>query len=478
MITWKPSAAVPIVPRPTHKPPTETPPELHDLEVQLSHIPNKDVPYDEWFRIAAATHAATDGSPEGLELFRAWSRRSNKHVDGFLDERVWPYLRSDRDGGTVGPSLIARLARANGWADPELEEGFPVGPAPDPTKMRFQGIDFQDFFGGPRPGWTVYNFLPKHGVGTVYGPSGSGKSFFVLDLACSVAFNQPFWDLGIKPGNVFYVAAEGEIGMKNRAEAYRKTHNVPDRGRLTILADNPNVMLPKDVHDLIQAIKSKGEVSLVVLDTFAQVTPGANENSGEDIGLAIGHCQRIKKETGAFVLLVHHTGKDVTKGARGWSGIKAAMDMEAEVTFPDGGTTRTVTVTKQKDGESGQVFNFQLKEVDLGVDEDGRPVKSCVVQSTGVQAPKIKTKAPKHRQPPGAVCRKVMSAFADLSIMGDEVGFEDLVQTTILLLSPPLDGKDRRRDEAIRAIKTCINNDFLEPKKPGDSSILQLPDCN
>jgi hypothetical protein len=315
-------------------------------------------------------------------------------------------------------------------------------------------------------------------VGTLFGPSGSGKSFFVLDLACSVAFDQPFWDLAVKPGNVFYVAAEGGMGMKKRAEAYGKTHNVPDRDRFTFLPANPNLMKAEEVTELIKSIKSKGDVRLVIIDTFAQVTPGANENSAEDVGFALGQCGRIKDETGSFVLLVHHTGKDILKGARGWSGIKAAMDMEAEVAFPDGGHTRTVTVTKQKDGESGQVFNFQLKEVDLGVDEDGRPVKSCVVQSTGVQAPKIKTKAPKHRQPQGAVCRKVMAAFADLSIMGDEVGFEELVQTTILKLSPPLDGKDRRREEAVRAIKTCINGDYLMPKSPGNVSTLQLPDCD
>jgi RecA-family ATPase len=43
---------------------------------------------------------------------------------------------------------------------------------------------------------------------------------------------------------------------------------------------------------------------------MSAVTPGANENSGEDVGKLIEHCKLLNKKTGALVILIHHSGKD------------------------------------------------------------------------------------------------------------------------------------------------------------------------
>ena len=37
------------------------------------------------------------------------------------------------------------------------------------------------------------------------------------------------------------------------------------------------------------------------------------------------------------------------------------------------------TITKQRDGETGQAFTFNLQRVELGKDEDSSPLTSCVV---------------------------------------------------------------------------------------------------
>jgi len=52
---------------------------------------------------------------------------------------------------------------------------------------------------------------------------------------------------------------------------------------------------------------------------------GGDENSGKDMGRVIAHCKAFHKATGALVLLIHHSGKDDTKGARGWSGTRGAF---------------------------------------------------------------------------------------------------------------------------------------------------------
>mgnify|MGYP003346413027 CR=1 FL=1 len=108
---------------------------------------------------------------------------------------------------------------------------------------------------------------------------------------------------------------------------------------------------------------------VVIVDTWAQTTPGANENSGEDMGKALAHCKGIHRATGAMVMLVHHSGKDASRGARGWSGLRAAADVELEVVRAD--EARSLTVTKLKDGEDGAEFAFRLESVVLGLDEDG-----------------------------------------------------------------------------------------------------------
>ncbi|MEH8791954.1 AAA family ATPase [Klebsiella quasipneumoniae subsp. similipneumoniae] len=41
-----------------------------------------------------------------------------------------------------------------------------------------------------------------------------------------------------------------------------------------------------------------------------------DENNSQDMGRLIVGCDAIKNETSASVLLVHHSGKDETKGAR------------------------------------------------------------------------------------------------------------------------------------------------------------------
>jgi len=74
----------------------------------------------------------------------------------------------------------------------------------------------------------------------------------------------------------------------------------------------------------------------------------------------------LHETTGALVMLIHHTGKDLSRGARGWSGIKGAMHTEMTVSyFQD---MRKFEVTKQRDGEEGQAWPFRLMIVNIDLD--------------------------------------------------------------------------------------------------------------
>lgn len=87
----------------------------------------------------------------------------------------------------------------------------------------------------------------------------------------------------------------------------------------------------------------------------------------------------IRRATGAHVMLVHHTGKDQSRGARGHSSLRAAIDTEIELSRDDFGLI-TAKLTKQRDGATGGEFAFTLRQVELGRDQDGDPVTTCLVE--------------------------------------------------------------------------------------------------
>jgi hypothetical protein len=257
---------------------------------------------------------------------------------------------------------------------------------------RFTPIPDRDFKAGKPPGWLIKNVLPKAELGVVFGASGAGKSFEALDMAGAIARGIPWCGKATHKGVVLYIAAEGASGFRNRVNAYCETHDVLEMG-IYIIPAAPNFMEGDDIRDLVRAILALGvKVDLVIVDTLAQVSAGANENSGEDMGKVIGHCGTLNKVTGAMVLLVHHSGKDAGKGARGWSGIKGSLNVEIEVTRSD--SNRTTTITKMRDGEGeGDQYGFVLKTVPIGMDEDGDIVSSCVVEHGDVVAPAPREKA-------------------------------------------------------------------------------------
>jgi hypothetical protein len=212
-----------------------------------------------------------------------------------------------------------------------------------------------------------------------YGDSNVGKTYVVLDQARCIAAGEPWNGHKVKQGLVVYVASEGGTGFHKRIEAYRREHK---------LVDLPFSLIPcpVDIHSpngdtdrLIRLIKQEQEhfgqqCVLIVIDTLARAMGGGDENTSVDMGLLVRQCDRLRAATGATVNLIHHTGKDKTKGARGSSALRAATDTEIEI---DAGV---LSVEKQRDLAKVKPMNFRLKPITIGQRPDGRDVTSCVVE--------------------------------------------------------------------------------------------------
>lgn len=235
--------------------------------------------------------------------------------------------------------------------------------------------------------WRVKSVIPERGIAAIYGPSGSGKSFLVMDMAISIAKGSEWFGYRVKSCPVVYVCLEGEAGLSVRLRAAQCKGGIPRK--IEFIAQPVNLLDTKDLRDLVTAIKANQlEQGVVIIDTLNRAVPGMDENSSVDMGQAINACKLIQQGLGGLVLLVHHSGKDATKGMRGHSSLHAALDASIEV--KRSGDEREWSVAKAKDGADGKGHQFILEVVEMGEDDDGDPITSCVIRVSHVSSVKDK----------------------------------------------------------------------------------------
>lgn len=207
-----------------------------------------------------------------------------------------------------------------------------------------------------------------------------------------------------------YVTAEGAMGFRKRMMAFRQELKPPPSTPFYVIADAPDLGHEDgDADELIARIQEQAgdRVSIVVVDTLARVMFGADENSARDVSVAVANAGKITAALGAAVILVHHAGKDATKGARGSSALRAAADTEILIEKTDAG--RTATITKAKDAEGGLTLAFDLQPVDI-IGSDGET--SCVVEVQKWQAA-TSTKPSKVTGPSLVALRALEDAIAE-----------------------------------------------------------------
>lgn len=301
--------------------------------------------------------------------------------------------------------------------------------------------------------YLVRGILPRRGVAAVYGPPASGKTFLGMDLIFSLACGQPFWFcIPIKSAPVAYVPLEGYGGIKKRIKAWQQ-HNGTDLGDKVRIWDEPfRLDDPDDVNALAQeAVALLGMGCVIVIDTLAQAMAGFDENSSAEMGAAIAGAQRLASQVKGLVILIHHSGKDPTRGMRGHSSLLGALDASIEVSTKTSG--RSWKVRKSKDGEAGQDYDFDLVTYDLGVDVDGDPISSCAVRQA---VRPLSTTLPPVKGPHRiAVVAKLLSLTSQGNI---KLGIE----AAVAAVSPELSvSSKRQRTVARETINALITSGHL-----------------
>jgi len=407
-----------------------------------------DADYLEWLRHGMALHH--EFGDEGFELWDEWSRTDNYGGHELL-ERKWESF--GRSGGTpITLRYTIKKAAEKGVTVPKAE------PAPLPAG-RFAFERAHLFAERAPPDWLVRNLIPERGLVMVFGASGSGKTFAVLDILGAAARGEPWRQRDTRKCRIAYVCAEGAGGFRSRLKAWAigAGVNLADV-HIIVLGDAPNFRDAAHAKAVIEGIETAGGADIVAVDTLAQVSPGANENSSEDMGPVVANCQAVIARTGAAVVLVHHSGKDASRGARGWSGIRGALDAEIEITRE--GQTREIRITKLKDGSDDEApMPFMLVPVEVGHDADGVVVTSCKVKHDDPRPRPVKA-----RQPSGDKQKIVLRVLTDLvgaSVVGS-VLVEDVVEASAPAIPRESTKEDRRKRDARRALLGLAAANFCQ----------------
>jgi hypothetical protein len=233
--------------------------------------------------------------------------------------------------------------------------------------------------------WLVNSLIGKNKLVMIFGPSGSGKSFYALGLAFSVATGVPFFGREVAQGTVAYILGEGVDDVTRRKEAWEVRHREIPEGTFYHTKMGLTFLDPEDVGRASRAIKKiaqqSGPLNLIVVDTLAR-NYGGDENSNQDMGLFVKAMDRLRIENpDSTILIVHHSGLGDKNRGRGASALRGALDTELQV---EGGDRRvTVTNTKEKEGPTGESWSYRLETVDLGTkDQLGNDETSLVLVPT------------------------------------------------------------------------------------------------
>ena len=439
---------------------------LTEDEMRRALIALADERHDPWIQGGMAAHHETRG--EGFELWDECCQASSKYPGREKLQQRWESFSKQEGPAITGRTLVHLAAERGVYIGHHAQEPATAfddltvnaDGTPKPLKYQFQPLGA--LLTAKPLGWIVKGLLPKAQLGVIYGASGSGKSFVALDLAMSIARGEPWRGRRVTQMPVAYVIAEGSAGFKKRVEAYAMRHGIqPDAVPIHGLAAAPNLGDTPDTKELIKGLQAIGGVGLVVIDTLAQVTPGADENTGKDMNPIMKRCQAISAATGALVLLVHHSGKDATRGARGWTGIRAALDVEIEVVRQVNG--RFVRLTKSKDDIDGLEWGFDLDIVPVGIDDDGDEITSCVVREAEVP------KAVALDRKLGAREKVVMAAFQTIAEAQTE-GIE--VEAVVEEALGSMEVEPEKRSKAKANLRATLRNLL----KTADSGIGEAED--
>lgn len=179
--------------------------------------------------------------------------------------------------------------------------------------------------------FILKNRLVARGITVLYSAPKVGKSFVAIEMSLQACLGEYFFEERFpEKMTVLYIAAERPSVVRDRLEAAalaKGLDGIPANLHLWAGPGAPQLTSISDMA-LLREVVAELKPSIIVLDTWAKMTLGVAENDAAEAGPVMERIAELTEAAGvpcaAFV--VHHAGKDPTKGMRGSTAILGAAD--------------------------------------------------------------------------------------------------------------------------------------------------------
>jgi hypothetical protein len=306
-----------------------------------------------------------------------------------------------------------------------------------------------------REGWQIRNLIPSNfsgaQLGAIIAESNASKSNLMLRMAHHIAAGTPMAGLETTKGKVAIVLGEGVAGFKKRLDALQK--------QMGAYSDDIVIVeQPAQFIDPIHAKQLGKELSgfaAIFVDTLAANAGDYDENSARDTARVIENLKYLSRRSGATVVLIHHTGKILYKGARGSSSLKAALDFELTIKRLNNGKRGRVTVTKARDFDPVQTLDFEVQSIEVGIDDSGMPITGPVLEFIETE----NTPIPTQNHNFGQLQRSALDALKRLQEAAPAgVEIDTLISEVLAYFRKNLPNKTPPRKDAVkRTVMTLID---------------------
>lgn len=386
----------------SHSGPARSRISVADLRSALEHI-SPDLPYDEWIRVGMALRTEMDS--DGYMLWQQWSETGDKWCG---DEACFQHWQSFNNTMISGASIIQLACR-----DPQYERpidgellssitamvaarSLPADPQIKPEQLFTKYSDW----GAPEPiEWLVDLYIPAAPLTMIYGPTGEGKTFAILDLFLSVAAGADWHGRPTQQRPVFYVAGEGRETINTRVSAWLQDRDQP--ADIPFYSTQVPVMLPsqaKELFDGIQAHAGPDSRPVVIIDTLA-----ANIDSDIDLNSKaqpfLNTVRKLAAAMNGTAVIVHHTPKRDREEPRNSGEILGSCDSAhcilAEAYDAQERLTKLALIPKKMKGQARPFrLLFELADIQLKMG-DGSIQAAGVLRAAGSPAIAVGVEAAK-----------------------------------------------------------------------------------
>jgi hypothetical protein len=247
------------------------------------------------------------------------------------------------------------------------------------------------------PKELIKKLLPANGVVIQGGQSSAGKTFLEIYKAVCLAAPLPFFGhKAVERVGTAFIAAEGKALIPNRFAAALADAQITEKLPIAWIKQIPDFSSLEGFKLFVQQLKALNKrfnddfgvrLGQFVTDTVAATFAMKSEDDNAEATAICNILRRAGEETESLAVAVHHYGKNPESGLRGASAWRGSADVVlgtlADIDPLSGrASNRELVCPKSRDGEQGPISPFELKFVELGLDDDKEIYGSCCVVPT------------------------------------------------------------------------------------------------